>query len=277
MKKLLTLFILVSLMLTGRYSRAAQISIKPPVNVSVGDEFIIPIYLDTGKAVINAAELTVLYPPIIRIKNISKSGSALELWVKEPSFTDSAVLLSGGVPGGVSGDRLLIATITAEAVAAGSGVLDLAPSSEVLLNDGSGTSAPLSLNSQTFNISPRKANQPAKTTDQVPQAQTATSDITPPNSFSLSIGHDARLFNGKYFVSFFTTDSGTGVDHYEIEEGSGPFKFARSPYLLSDQSLHTVIRVRAYDGAGNYRESVYPGIFVRFWWWITGLLKTIGL
>lgn len=87
------------------------------------------------------------------------------------------------------------------------------------------------------------------------------------------MGQDPRVFGGKYFVSFFTTDSKSGVDHYEIKEGDNGYKTAQSPYLLSDQNLRSVVRVRAYDVAGNYRESVYPGIFKRFWWWITGFFR----
>ena len=89
-------------------------------------------------------------------------------------------------------------------------------------------------------------------------------DATPPEEFKPEIGQDPAVFEGKYFIAFFTTDVGTGVDYYEVLEADergyqrgttlkAEWKRAESPYLLEDQSLQSIIKVRAVDKAGNER------------------------
>lgn len=78
-------------------------------------------------------------------------------------------------------------------------------------------------------------------------------DATPPEEFEPQIGQDPAVFEGKYFLSFATTDKTSGADHYEIKEGKGEWRIGNSPYLLEDQSLRNKILVKAVDKAGNER------------------------
>ena len=101
-------------------------------------------------------------------------------------------------------------------------------------------------------------------------------DMTPPEEFQPEIGKDPSIFEGKYFLSFATTDKTSGVDHYEIleepqrnllkriftqsrhkteHETTQNWKVGESPYLLGDQSLKTKILVKAVDKAGNEKIS----------------------
>ena len=75
----------------------------------------------------------------------------------------------------------------------------------------------------------------------------------------------------KYLVSFVTTDSLSGIDHYEVglvddnsENISSPmFVQTESPYLVPSTSKSMHVIIRAFDGAGNIRESsidLYPGV-----------------
>jgi hypothetical protein len=75
----------------------------------------------------------------------------------------------------------------------------------------------------------------------------------------------------KYLLSFITTDSLSGIDHYEVgilnkdeEEISSPvFVQSESPFLVSDTSKNIHVIIRAFDKAGNIRESsidLYSGI-----------------
>lgn len=278
MKKIFTIIVASVMFMTGVYVHAAQIYFETPVTTaSVGDTIVLHVRLNTEGASINAVDLGILYPKILAVKNISKSGSFVQIWVKEPSYTSDVIFLSGGVPGGVISGNTIVATIMFEAKSVGDGALGLSPASSILLNDGSGTSVPISLQTPTIHIVARKPNESPRVLSGDVSAKQANSDFVRPNGFDLAIGSDARLFGGKYFVSFFTTDSGSGVDHYQLKEGDGPYVLARSPYLLSDQALHSVIHVRAYDGSSNYREEIYPGIFKRFWWWISKYLGKIHL
>ena len=104
-------------------------------------------------------------------------------------------------------------------------------------------------------------------------------DTTPPEPFKPEIGRDPSIFGGKYFLSFAATDKTSGVDHYEVielpykkifgflpsnkyyseSEINKEWKKAKSPYLLKDQKLMSLIKVKAVDKAGNERvEEIYP-------------------
>ncbi len=258
-------------------AEAAVISIDAPQqNLAVGDTVAVTVHLDTQGETINAVDLGVLYPKLFSVQKISKVGSAVELWVNEPSFTKDAVFLTGGTPSGVKSKDAVVATIYLTADAAGQGTLGLSPASQVLLGDGKGTPAQVSLRTLSFTISPRPGKQTSQTYGGVALNRQNAADTTSPEGFDLLIEKQAELFDGKYFAAFSTRDSGSGVDHYEIKQGSGEYVNAQSPYVLEDQSLHSVIRVRAYDAAGNYRIETYPNIFKRFWWWITNLFRRPG-
>ncbi len=270
------IIIIIFVLCFGYQAHAAQVILDvSPATIEVGDTITVRVQIDTEGALINVADLTLIYPPLLEVKSISKAGSFVQLWLKEPSYTNEVIFLSGGSPGGILSKNATVASIVFKARAVGDGALGLGPASAVLLNDGDGTTAAVSLYTPTIHIVARSAGKPIPSgaDETVPPKQEKKKDHVPPRSFDLVIGNDASLFGGKYFVSFFTADPDSGIDHYEIKEGAGVFKVAQSPYLLGDQKLHTVIHVRAYDNANNYREAVYPNVFKRLWWWITNLIK----
>jgi len=95
-------------------------------------------------------------------------------------------------------------------------------------------------------------------------------DVTSPEEFKPEIGKASAVFEGKYFIAFSTIDKQTGIDYYEILEADkrgyqrgtirkAEWKKGSSPYLLEDQSLRSVIKVKAVDKAGNERiEEIVP-------------------
>lgn len=93
-------------------------------------------------------------------------------------------------------------------------------------------------------------------------------DITPPADFPVIVSPSDRTKERKPVVEFETTDALSGIDHYELQvvplgpagnlgEGAQPiFIEATSPYILPKLELGTYdVIVRAYDKAGNFRES----------------------
>jgi hypothetical protein len=95
-------------------------------------------------------------------------------------------------------------------------------------------------------------------------------DTTAPEFFSVQTYRDPKIYEGKYFLAWSTTDKQTGVDHYEVlETDPGRFGFFRnigtkshwmiatSPYILSDQFLRSKIMVKAIDKMGNERIVEY--------------------
>ncbi len=272
MDRIKTIILVLFLALVPGISHGAELIFSvPETSLAVGDTITLDVRLDTQGDSINTVDLGILYPGILSVKGISKAGSFVQIWVREPGYSNSVIFLSGGLPGGITSGNALIAKITLEAKSVGEGALGLSPASTVLLNDGSGTAATVGLRTPVIKVIPRKSSETSRTITSSPQIKQDKKDSKKPSSFNLEIGSDARLFGGKHFVSFFATDSDSGVDKYELKEGSGPFVLARSPFVLSDQDLHSVIRVRAYDTEGNYREEVYPNFLIRIWWRVISL------
>ncbi|MEN9582923.1 MAG: hypothetical protein RL641_877 [Candidatus Parcubacteria bacterium] len=88
-------------------------------------------------------------------------------------------------------------------------------------------------------------------------------DTTPPAVFSPSVGYLTSTETPRSLVSFLTTDTLSGVEHYEIgvidkalaATSSPIFVQTESPYQLpSDQIKNAQVIVRAFDHAGNMRE-----------------------
>ena len=89
-------------------------------------------------------------------------------------------------------------------------------------------------------------------------------DTTPPAEFKPKAEVlTAAIIFSRVLVSFFTTDSLSGIDHYEvavIDRTESPnispvFVQVESPYQLSNPASNTLrVIVRAIDGAGNVRD-----------------------
>ncbi len=101
-------------------------------------------------------------------------------------------------------------------------------------------------------------------------------DSTPPQDFKPEIGQESSVFEGKYFLSFATTDKTSGIDYYEVREGKGDWKIAESPYLLKDQSLKSKILVKAVDKAGNEKIAEISPL-PKYFTYETILLILIGI
>ena len=99
-------------------------------------------------------------------------------------------------------------------------------------------------------------------------------DTLAPEEFTPKIGQDKAVFEGKYFLRFATRDGLSGTDHFEVMEIKDPehktWKVAESPYILEDQALNSIIKVRAVDKAGNERvvEIIPPEKPITYSYWI---------
>lgn len=87
-------------------------------------------------------------------------------------------------------------------------------------------------------------------------------DTTPPKLFSITFPHGNRGWDPQPIVFFNTTDSESGISHYDIKVGNDvkPIKSApvaqSNPYVLPSQVPGTyTIYVTAVDNAGNVRSS----------------------
>jgi hypothetical protein len=249
-----------------------------------GDTFIVEARIDTEGECINTVKTIVGFPKeILEAKDFSTGNSILTLWLQTPEINQKEGLISfiGGIPGGFCGPlpgepekpnllgRIIFRVVPRD-VPRGLAEISFKEDSQVLLNDGFGTPAKLTLKEAIFTILPEKAEIPKEEW----QEKLAKDDI-PPEPFEIKISKDPNIFDGKYFIVFSTTDKQTGIDHYEVKEGKRNWKRAEIPYLLEDQSLKSVIKVKAIDKAGNERIVEYLPPKKPFSWWIVILITLL--
>ena len=236
-----------------------------------GDTFIVQLKLSTTDNLINAVEGYLSFDNNkLEVKEISAGGSIFSLWPKPATAQNDNGEISfvGGVIGGFQGDGAEILKIIFLAKNEGAASLNFENNSLLFLNDGKGTK--ISYTAKPFWVGIQE--RPAGLAPKDEWRPLLEQDKTPPESFELIVDKSKFVFEGDYFVSFFTTDKDSGVDHYEIKEGDGPFIKADSPYRLKDQSLRNTIEVKAVDKAGNEKVVVLlplrpESIYQKFLFW----------
>jgi hypothetical protein len=279
------LFLLVFFSLACEVKAATLYFDPNETDISPGSSITVAIRLDTDEnECINVIDGVLSYPENINLVDYSLGNSILPIWVQEPIIDkkNRRITFAGGIPNGycgrIDGDPKLTNVIL-ELVFQAPGfqigvsdsdpmaVINFSPETKVLLNDGFGT--PAKLTTLPANIFVHK--QPTgSVVDE--WKDIISNDKTPPNEFAITLNSDKSIFAGRYFIVFNTTDKQSGIAHYEVIEESmddfnlfswgaadAPWIKARSPYKLNDQSLNSVIRVRAYDKAGNqYVATLVP-------------------
>ena len=259
----------------------------------VGNTVIAEVRLDVKDECVNAVKADLSFSKDnLEAVDFSRGNSILSIWVKEPVIEQDLGQISfiGGIPGGFCGvmpgdpgESNLLGRIIFQVRQAisGQGKIGFSDTSEVLLNDGLGTKAELKTSGAAFNI-----------LDEIPYqfkdqwADELTQDSILPEPFEIKIYQESLIFEGKYFITFSTTDKQTGLDYYEVAELNlfeRIFKIEKwqkgnSPYLLNDQNLRSLIKVKAVDKAGNERMATIMPVFKPKWQdviWI--LLFLIGL
>lgn len=240
------------------------------------DIFIVDIKLNTEGEYINTTKVNLTFSQeILEVKDLSKGNSILTLWVEEPIFSNQTGTISftGGIPGGYLGEDGPLGKIIFRAKEKGAAAIQFQEISQVLLNDGFGTEAELKTQGAFFNILAEKLELPKDE-----WLQELKKDNILPEPFEIEIHQDSAIFEGKYFIIFSTPDKQTGIACYEVKEGKRDWKRAESPYLLEDQTLQSVIKVKAVDKAGNERITEYtPEIPKKpFPYWIIVLILIGG-
>jgi len=239
--------------------------------LKMGQEFEVRVKIDPEKECINTIKTDIEYDKDILIaKDFLTGSSIISLWFKKPEIKsrEGKISFSGGIPGGFCGkipgdpgESDILGKIIfkiPEFLVSDKDIakIKFSETSKVLLNDGLGTEANLKLEEGQYKILKEKEKSPEKVL-----GKELSEDKTPPEPFGILVLKDLQIFEGKYFITFNTQDKQTGIDHYEIKEGDRNWKIAESPYLLEDQKLQSIIKVKAVDKAGNERIAEYipPG------------------
>jgi len=243
-----------------------------------GDTAILSLRLDTDEGeCINTVDAVIRYDSSIRIVDVSRGDSILNIWVENPIIneTERTITFAGGIPGGycgrIPGDPRLTNTLLSLIVRSpgfnigGSSNptarIWLDDSTQVLLHDGFGSNAEVRLQDATITLLTTPGNAQNDTWRTV-----VLNDTEPPSDFNITLVRDESAFSGKYFIVFNAVDKQSGIHHYQVMEEpfrefeafkwggvNTPWTIAESPYVLKDQTLNSTIRVKAIDKAGNER------------------------
>lgn len=264
------------------YTFAQSVSLQSTKSsYEVGEGFAIALTIDTGGKSINTISGTIRAPiDTLQLFDLRYGNSIITLWVEKPviNASEGTIAFTGGIPGGFSGTGGPLLNFAAKAKKTGSATIALENIS-VLLNDGLGTEfKDITLKPLAVTIipaSPKKIVPPETKKEETeekepPKEETEQLFLLPdrdaPDEFIPLVSRDPRVADNNYFVSFFAVDKDTGVAFYEIEERPKIISWftvafnqlwtrAESPFVLRTQWWPTTVAVRAYDQAGNARES----------------------
>lgn len=189
MKKILSIFACLLIIFgvlnlnTPAEAAGAFFFLSPATGTKAIDTlFNVVIKINTGEAVINAAEGTLNFDTNkLEVSSLSKSGSALNLWTTEPVFNNSAgtIIFAGGMPRpGFSGKSGTVLTIVFKAKAAGEAQINFS-SGAILANDGSGTNVLTSMGSANFTISPKTDTSKTDEVNNIDNSQSFASSTEP--------------------------------------------------------------------------------------------------
>lgn len=224
-------------------------------SVAVGDTVIVNVKLDPlgQKPNVIEGDITIQAgAEKIKISKLSTAGSVLTFWPQNPSLDQpSSISFNGGVPGGFDKPGSLLFKIGFLAEAEGE-VVFLSSNFKVYNNDGQASLLDVSATPLTIVIGP-KGDRPA-----IDQWQDIiTTDKKAPQNLMVTAGQDSVLFAGKKFINIYAVDDESGIDYYEVTEGDRPAVRSGDTYVFQDQSLKSLVTVKAIDKAGNVSVAKY--------------------
>lgn len=268
-----TLLLIVVFLSPLTLVEAASLKLDIPEEAAKADVFAVTMRLETVAAqCINVVDAVLQYPPEVEVVDISTGSSILRLWPEAPTVNAEAGTISfaGGIPNGycgpVEGDPGVTNALLDIyfQIPPGSDMTEFPLSFARAVgypNDGRGEPRPLETRSYVFPVEAMREG--VLKNEWIDRVQ---ADTESPAPFSLALDRDeSGAYNGKYYVAFNTTDKQSGIDRYEVIEeplnnldlfrwgaANAPWQEVVSPYVLEDQSLNSIIRVKAIDKAGNF-------------------------
>lgn len=244
-------------------ANAADVSVIAPPLVSNGDQFAVNVDLNTDGASINSVDVSLSYPKeILNFKGYKEDGSIKKLWLVPPKDDGGVIHFSGIIPGGVDGvynpdksglQPIPLAQLLFSPKVSGDGSFTITRS-EILQNDGVG----MPLAHENRNASIRVSLDRTQILDN----DESNLDAEPPEPFTIQYIPSGFFSETPSMISFFTTDTLSGVEKYQIKKMGNSWKDAISPLPTPRGVLKRDVVVRAIDFNGNIRESKVeiPGV-----------------
>jgi len=166
--------------LTAVRTEAASLSFQPNTGVyTAGNTFQVKVAVNTNGKSINAAEGTLSFNPReLSVVSVNRTGSIFNLWVTEPTFSNSAgtINFSGGLPSGFNGAAGTIMSVTFRAAGAGT-VRTAFTNGSVLANDGLGTNVLTAMNGGTYTIQAESAAPEPEVIEYIAPANTPSAPV----------------------------------------------------------------------------------------------------
>jgi hypothetical protein len=230
---------------------------------------------------VNAVEGVLELTGPVSAVDVSLGNSIFSIWVEPPEISQDGKLVTfaGGVPNGYCGridgdprltNNLFDIIVRTTAIASSNestttAEINFTEQTVAYLNDGFGTIAELQVFPKQFTVLPQLSEQVLD-----PWKGLVAADTIRPQEFSISLDQTSPSLRDRYYITFSTTDKQTGIDRYEVMEepltrlssftwggANRPWIEGRSPYILKDQKLNSIIRVKAIDKAGNEYIATY--------------------
>ncbi|HDQ16672.1 MAG TPA: hypothetical protein ENN31_00950 [Candidatus Vogelbacteria bacterium] len=168
-KKIILIFsiILPIFILTTTGAEAATLQFSPASgNYNTGATFSVGILVSSPTQAMNAASGAISFPTDkLEVVSISKAGSIFNLWVQEPTFSNTAGTINfEGIifTPGFTGNNGRLLTINFRTKSPGIATLRMI-SGSVLANDGQGTNILTAMSNASFNIVPLERIEPEET------------------------------------------------------------------------------------------------------------------
>lgn len=202
----------------------------------------VSVYLAPTSQAVNTVEGTLSFSSEVTPKNISTGNSVVLYFIEPPEVKDGRIHFAGIIPNGFTntlyakdGAGFLFSVDVSRAK--GTATLKDAM---VLRNDGEGTE----LRAPTLSVS---LGNVSETEEDIP-------DTILPRWVSAERTR-ADSVSKEPLLILSAIDKESGISHFEVKEGNGPWQKTQTPYLIKDTSPFLHIYVRAVDNAGNVKET----------------------
>ncbi len=255
MRRLLFFAGIAFLFAVSPYAYAATLSITPDAGTySVGDTISARVVVSSS-ASINAVSGSLSVSGAVTVDSVSKTGSVLNFWVSEPSFSASTAQFEGVSLAGFSGSSGRVVTVTLKARKTGTGTITF-QSGQVLANDGQGTDVTGTMTGATYTVIEKAAPAPTpkekapaeETSVETEQATAPPPSLQPPViHLGVKDGNSTIIGSSAYPKSIavlsFVAVSGSKVFISGSTDTTGAFEFAvpsvlrNGPYAVTASML----------------------------------------
>ncbi len=263
MKKII--FFVFMFLCSVSYTYAASVSLYAKnKEVQNNEQVKLQVLLEDLAEPVNSFEVSVSFPEeLLVFKGYDTNQSITNYWITQPHLEDGMIKFSAIIPGGILGvydpnnstlTKLNLVNLIFQSKNPGNANISI-QDSVLLKNDGLGTS--ITHNRNSFSVKINTANKPQ---------DSSTEDKTPPTPFVIDVIPASVEAKTPMMITFDTSDAESGVSSYKILNNH-KWEEVQSPYPVQGKLFGHYVKIRAYDGAGNFIESsVY--IEAKYAWWV---------